>query len=46
MHLTRRVRSLLEYLFGKFQVFGINRTENYYKGTAPYTLPWKIGMLK
>ena len=26
----------LEYLFVKFQVFAINRTENYYKGTAPY----------
>ena len=36
MHLTRRVRSLLEHIFVKFQVFALKSTENYYRGTAPY----------
>ena len=45
MHLTRRVRSLLEHIFVKFQVFALKSTENYYRGTAPY-ITLKIQMFK
>ena len=44
MHLTW-VRSLLEYILVKLHVFSINRTENYYGGTARY-ITIKIQMFK
>ena len=46
MHLTWRVRSLLQQLFLKFQVFGINRTENCstIKGML-HILPWNFECL-
>ena len=44
MYFSWRVRSLLEYLFVKFRGFAINRTENYYRETAPL-LPWKFKCL-
>ena len=45
MYLSWRVRSLLEYLFVKLRSFAINRTENYYRETAPF-IALKIQMFK
>ena len=45
MYLSCRVRSLLEYLFVKLRGFAINRTENYYRETAPF-IALKIQMFK